>query len=131
MNVQTGMSEWRRRIIGLMTGFLLWSIWGLLVYSISSFNLIQNNQIDIHDSLGTWIYLGPIPLIAGAGFYFVNHSYWPDMKQKEQSAVLSGGVTGFYYLEHDDDIDSRYQSNQRSVPKPGRLAVCDTFYPVI
>jgi hypothetical protein len=95
MNVQIGMSEWGRRIIGLLIGFLLWSIWGFLVYSISSINLIQNIQIDIHDSLGTWIYLGPIPLIVGAGFYFVNRSYWPDMKQKEQSAVLLGGVTGF------------------------------------
>ena len=88
-------SERARKFIGLICGFLLWLIWGGLVFSLGSLSPAGNNGIDIHDSLGAWVYLGPVPLIVGAGFYYFNRAYWSEMKQKQQSAVLMGGVIGF------------------------------------
>jgi hypothetical protein len=89
-------SELTGKIIGTLSGLMLWVIWGFLFFFIESISFRLNNQINLHYSLGTWIYLGPMPLFVGAGYLYFTRTYWSDLKLLQQAAALKGGVLGFF-----------------------------------
>lgn len=85
----TGTQEIAERvakIVGALTGLVLWLIWGYLIISTSF----------VREPWGFWLYLGPLPLFVGACYYYFNRKYWTVPKQQQQLAFLEGGVLGFF-----------------------------------
>jgi hypothetical protein len=96
MAVSQKNPEWMMKFIGILIGLMLWLLWAFLIFALGSISIIQNNQLTIRDPFGAWIFLGPLPLIVGAGLYYFTRTYWPDLKRQQQFAVLEGGSIGFF-----------------------------------
>jgi uncharacterized membrane-anchored protein len=84
------------RIIGALSGVLLSVLWVCLVFSIESWNNTQHTQMNFHNPLIAWIYLGPLPLFIAAGYFYLNRLSGFDLKKPQQLATMKGLIVGFF-----------------------------------
>jgi hypothetical protein len=84
------------RIAGALCGVLLSILWVCLVFFIESWNNTQHTQMNFHNPLIAWIYFGPLPLFIAAGYFYLDRSSGPDLRQPRQFATMKGLIAGFF-----------------------------------